>query len=119
MLSQKVEQIQSPPRSEALERDQLGKGVRELNPVPLNTLERPGTSRQDESNDAFSDSQFGEIADEENYKGIPEQDFGALINAEENMHEDTIVIQNHLARPTANLTGKYTSCTNKNETLTK
>ena len=74
------------------------------------------------TNDAFSDSQFGEIADEENYVGVRERDLNSLNNQEEDGMvggEDACHTMIPQGRPTAHLSGKYTSCTNKNDALQK
>lgn len=69
------------------------------------------------TNGGFSDSQFGDIADEENYTGLPAEASASSPKIKLNANEDTVILANY-GRPTAaNLSGKYTSCTNKNESL--
>ena len=80
---------------------------------PIDDREDSGT------NDAFSDSQFGEIADEEDYKGeraMHERDLNSLSNAGSSS-DIVVALQQPMNRPTMNFSGKYTSCTNKNDSL--
>ena len=66
------------------------------------------------TNDNFSDSQIGDVADEEDYK----QERSQTHNLQKGLaKEDDTATANQIGRPTANLSGKYTSCTNKNDSL--
>ena len=79
-----------------------------------NNLEKPPDQEESMTNGGFSDSQFGDIADEENYNGAPAE---VSASSPQVGNEDTVIFVNY-GRPTAaNLSGKYTSCTNKNESL--
>lgn len=74
------------------------------------------------TNGGFSDSQFGDIADEENYTGLAPADLFTIplqAAAADGVNEDSSNAFFNYGRPTAaGLSGKYTSCTNKNESLT-
>lgn len=70
------------------------------------------------TNGGFSDSQFGDIADEENYTGAaPIEVFANPSQAipADHGNEDSSTFVNY-GRPTAaGLSGKYTTCTNTNK----
>ena len=91
--------------------------INEFNPAEANKDNEEKLEQEDSmTNGGFSDSQFGDIADEENYTGLPAEASANSPKIKINGNEDTVIL--NYGRPTAaGLSGKYTSCTNKNESL--
>lgn len=64
---------------------------------------------------AFSDSQFGDIPDEDNYNVQKEKSSSILLPDNGTNEESTIVLNYARQATAANITGKYSSCMNKND----
>ena len=102
-MDERMERIKSPPESVALEAiDHQMHTVRAFNPAPTYQFDKKQdksiglTEPEDldtENNVSFSESQLGEIADEENYKGVIQgsSDLNSMLDKNTN-NEDTILL---------------------------
>lgn len=102
-MDERMERIKSPPESVALEAiDHQMHTVRAFNPAPTYQFDKKqdkssGLAEHEdmdtENNVSFSESQLGEIADEENYKGVIQgtSDLNSMLE-KNTSNEDTIVL---------------------------